>query len=410
MADHASEKFAFEGRDGQMLDGRLELPVTGEPSAVALFAHCFTCTKESRAATQIAAALAEQGIATLRFDFTGLGGSEGEFANAGFATNIEDLVAAADALRDRLAAPAILIGHSLGGAAVLAAAGEIAEAKAVATIGAPLDADHVLGRLGDDLGRVEAEGTADVEIAGRTFRVGREFVAQMRGQPQGDRIAALDRALLVMHAPADDIVGIDNASLIFEAARHPKSFVALDGADHLLSDHGKSGYAARVIAAWASGYVDLKEPEGGHAEEHGIVTVESAGGKYTQRVTAGTHSLFADEPASLGGNDLGPTPYDFLLTALGSCSAITMQMYAQRKDWPLESVKIELEHSREHVEDCATCNNEKNQIDVIDRAITIHGDLDAEQRARLMEIADKCPVHRTLQNRIDIHSTEVEEG
>ncbi|QLC24627.1 OsmC family protein [Parasphingopyxis algicola] len=401
-----TEKFQFTGRNGQTLDGRLELPRRGAPVAVALFAHCFTCTKQSRAATQVSAALADNGIAVLRFDFTGLGGSEGEFANSGFASNVADLVAAADALRNRLTAPAILIGHSLGGAAVIAAAERIPEAKAVATIGAPFDVEHVLGQLGEDLAKVEAEGEADVHIAGRAFRVDRDFVEQTRNQPQEERIAALGKGLLVMHAPDDDIVGIDNASLIFQAAKHPKSFVSLDGYDHLLTDVNAGRYVAGLIAAWAARYV-TEDEEATRAHPRGIVTVESAGGKYTQSVQAGPHAYLVDEPATLGGDDLGPTPYDHLLTALGTCTSITMQMYAARKDIPLQGVKIELEHSRDHVADCTTCNNDDNRIDVMDMAIELVGDLTDAQRARLLEIADKCPVHRTLENRIDIHTTTV---
>ena len=402
-----TEKFQFTGKDGQTLDGRLEIPRGGAPVAMALFAHCFTCTKQSRAATQVSASLAEQGIAVLRFDFTGLGGSEGEFANSGFVSNVADLVAAADALRERHSAPSLLIGHSLGGAAVIAAAEHIAEVKAVATIGAPFDVEHVLGQLGDDLARVEADGEADVHIAGRAFRVGQEFVEQMRNQPQEARIAGLDAALLVMHAPGDTIVSIDNASLLFQAASHPKSFVSLDGYDHLLTERHAGRYVAGLISAWAARYVETDEEA---REEHrtGVVTVETAGGKFTQRVEAGPHAFLADEPLSFGGDDLGPTPYDLLLAGLGTCTAMTLQMYAARKKIPLQSVKVELEHSREHVEDCATCNNDENRIDVIDRAIEIVGDLSAEQHNRLLEIADRCPVHRTLENRIDIHTSVVE--
>ncbi|MGP1352410.1 MAG: bifunctional alpha/beta hydrolase/OsmC family protein [Parasphingopyxis sp.] len=402
-----TEKFQFAGRNGQTLDGRLELPRGGAPVAVALFAHCFTCTKQSRAATQVSAELAERGIAVLRFDFTGLGGSEGEFANSGFASNVEDLVAAADALREHIAAPAILIGHSLGGAAVIAAAERIAEAKAIATIGAPFDVEHVLGQLGEDLATVEANGEADVHIAGRAFRVSRDFVAETRNQPQEARIAGLNKALLILHAPGDDVVGIDNASLIFQAARHPKSFMSLDGYDHLLTAKHAGAYVAGLIAAWTTRYVQ-GEREPAETHPRGIVTVESAGGTYTQRVQAGPHVYLVDEPPELGGDDLGPTPYDQLLAALGTCTSITLQMYAARKDIPLQGVKIELEHSRDHVDDCATCNNDENRIDVMDIAIELIGDLTPEQRARLLEIADKCPVHRTLENRIDIHRTSID--
>lgn len=302
-----TEKFQFTGQSGQILDGRLEHPA-GQLRAVALFAHCFACTKQSRAATRVAGAMAEKGIAVLRFDFTGLGGSEGEFANSGFEANVADLVAAANALRDDIGAPSLLIGHSLGGAAVIAAAEYIDEVQAVATIGAPFDVDHVLGQLGDDLKKVESEGEAEVTIGGRAFRVGQNFVAQMHDQPQRQRLADLGRALLVMHAPGDEIVGIDNASEIFLAAKHPKSFVSLDKADHLLTTEGSGRYVAGIIAAWASGYIDPAETETDEPPHDGIVTVETAGGKFTQRVRVGWHDFLADEPPSIGGDDLGPTP------------------------------------------------------------------------------------------------------
>lgn len=404
----ATEKFTFTGKDGQMLDGRLELPLYTRPRAAALFAHCFTCTKQSHAATRVASALAAKGLAVLRFDFTGLGGSDGDFANAGFATNVEDLACAAQALADRGLPPVLLVGHSLGGAAVLAAAEHVPQARGVATLNAPYDTAHVFEHFGDAIAKIEQEGEAEVTLAGRKFRIARDFLEQGRNQPQGERIASLGLPLMVLHAPHDEVVGIDNARMIFEAAKHPKSFVALDRADHLLTEPGSAEYAADMIAAWATPYLaDL--PQDPREEFAGTVEVTTAGGKFAQWVRTASHEFIADEPASFGGSDHGPTPYDLLLAALGTCTSMTMKMYADRKGIPLENVRIELEHSRDHHTDCIDCETKGVPIQVIDRAISLSGDLTAEQRQRLLEIADKCPVHKTLDGELHIHSTLVED-
>ncbi len=402
----ATEKFTFTGKNGQELDGRLELPLYEKPHGAALFAHCFTCTKQSHAATRIASALAAKGIAVLRFDFTGLGGSAGDFANAGFVSNVEDLACAARALNDRGLPPLLIIGHSLGGAAVLAAAEHIPQARGVITLNAPFDTSHVFEHFGDSVEQIEAEGEGDVILGGRKFRISREFLEQGRGQPQETRIADLGRALLVMHAPQDDTVKIDNARQIFEAALHPKSFVTLEGADHLLTESGSAEYAATMIAAWATPFLaDLHSEK--RADLAGTVEVSTAGGKFAQWVRTPTHQFIADEPRDFGGSDHGPTPYDLLLAALGTCTSMTMKMYADRKKIPLENVRVELEHSRDHHLDCQDCEKGGEAIQVIDRAIELSGDLTPEQRRKLMEIADKCPVHRTIKGDLHIHSTEI---
>jgi len=403
--ENQTRKFEFAGAEGQKLDGRLELPLSGKPRAVALFAHCFTCSKSSHGAVRISTALAAHGIATLRFDFTGLGGSGGEFADSGFAANVADLIAAANALRDQgIGAPQLLVGHSLGGAAVIAAASDIPELRGVATIGAPFAVDHVLHQLGDGLAEVETQGDSDVTIGGRQFRVGRKFVEQMRGQPQDDRLAKLATPLLVLHAPDDAIVPFSEGEAIFAAAAQPKSFIALGHADHLLTRDGAAKDVASQIAAWADSYLDPEPGHGGEELFEGLVHMESIGEHYTQLARSAAHEWIADEPKRLGGDDLGPTPYDLLLSALGSCTAITLQMYAGRKKWPLEHVEVTLEHSREHKADCEDCNNKAGQMDVIDRVITLRGNLDEDQRSRLLQIADKCPVHKTLTNRIEINT------
>ncbi|WP_166352424.1 bifunctional alpha/beta hydrolase/OsmC family protein [Phytoactinopolyspora limicola] len=401
-----TERMTFTGAGGEDLAGRLDLP-DGPPRAVALFAHCFTCGKDVVAASRISRALTEAGLAVFRFDFTGLGESDGEFANATFSSNVTDLIRAADHLRSELAAPSLLIGHSLGGAAVLAAAAKIPEAVAVVTIAAPSDPAHVVNLFADDVDEIEDAGIATVRLAGRTFRVRREFLADIAAQPQAERIAELGRALLVLHAPGDQLVGIDNAREIFDAARHPKSFVSLDDADHLVSDPADAAYAATVIAGWADRYLPSAPPVDDTDTADGIVIVSETGdSRYTQRIRAGRHLLIADEPTSLGGGDHGPTPYDLLLAALGTCTSMTMRMYAERKGWPLRSVSVRLRHSRIHAEDCAHCETTAGKLDHIQREIHIEGDLDAEQRARLLTIADRCPVHRTLHSEIVVDTTE----
>lgn len=399
-----SEKITFAGSQGEPLAARLDLP-DGAVRACALFAHCFTCSKDTLAAARIAGALAEKGIAVLRFDFTGLGGSGGDFANTDFSSNIADLVKAADYLRAEHGAPSLLVGHSLGGAAVLAAAGEIPEVKAVATIGAPADPAHVAGHFAAARPEIEARGEAEVEIAGRTFRIGKGFLDDIEGQKLEHAIGGLRRALLVFHAPGDGVVGIENAERIYKAAKHPKSFVSLDDADHMLSRKADAAWVAGVLSSWAGRYIGSDEPDVAPVEapEEGQVTVEETReGHFTQQVRAGRHVMIADEPHAVGGDDRGPGPYNYLLAGLGACTSMTMRMYAERKGWPLERVSVSLRHAKIHARDCADCETAEGKIDEIEREIQISGDLDDQQRERLMEIADKCPVHRTLtsENRI----------
>lgn len=401
-----STRTVFRGSSGE-LAGKLEMP-SGAPKAWALFAHCFTCGKDNVAAGRISRALARQGVAVLRFDFTGLGESEGDFAASGFSSNVEDLVRAADHLRDQFSAPAVLIGHSLGGAAVLAAAPQIPEVRAVVTIGAPADPFHVVGLLGDAIPVIEA-GEATVSIGGRPFRVRRQFLDDIAMQPQCERISTLDAALLVMHSPIDEVVSVNNARIIFDTARHPKSFITLDGADHLLSDRTDAEYAASVLAAWSSKYVaaptttaDLNTDD---PADGAVRVAESGPGRLTQQISARRHRLTADEPHPVG-DDAGPTPYDLLLSALGACTSMTVRMYADRKQWPLERIVVDSRHFRIHAKDCDECETATGMVDRIDRDITLIGPLDADQRAKLLDIADRCPVHRTLRSEVSIHTAE----
>jgi len=401
-----SERFDFPNAKGEKLSALLDQPL-GTPMAYALFAHCFTCGKDNLAAKRIAERLAIHGIAVLRFDFTGLGNSEGEFANTHFSSNADDLVAAADHLRKTYSAPAILIGHSLGGAAVLTASHRIVEVRAVVTIAAPYDPSHVIGLFKQHVDKIREQGEVEVALAGRPFRIKREFLDDVAEKKLNECIANLRKALLVFHSPTDDLVGIENASHIFGAAKHPKSFVSLDGADHLLSQKSDAVYVANVIAAWAERYLD-KPPAVARAEsEPGIVLVrETGGGKFQQEILSGPHRFLADEPVKVGGLDSGPGPYDLLLAGLGACTSMTLRLYAEHKKLPLERVTVRLTHNKIHATDCDECETKEGMLDRIDRNITVEGALDDEQRKRLMEIADKCPVHRTLESEIDIRTVE----
>jgi uncharacterized OsmC-like protein/alpha/beta superfamily hydrolase len=396
-----SRKVEFPGTTGAKLAARLDL--TAEPRAFALFAHCFTCGKDIFAASRIAHGLAAREIAVLRFDFTGIGSSEGEFANTNFSSNVGDLVAAADYLRQNHGRPSLLIGHSLGGAAVLAAAPRVPDAIAVVTIGAPASAAHVTHNFAANLAGIVEKGTAEVTLAGRTFTITRQFLDDLRGQNFLDDLANMRKALLVCHAPQDEYVGIENASTIFTSARHPKSFLSLDAADHLLRKRADGMYVADVIATWASRYLPVSEPAAPLPE--GVVEVsETRGGRFLQRVRAGRHLLVADEPVAVGGEDAGPGPYDYLLAALGACTSMTMRLYAERKGINAERFSMRLSHRKIHAEDCADCDTKEGNIGEITRDITIDGDVPEAARARLMEIADRCPVHQTLTHEIKVRS------
>jgi uncharacterized OsmC-like protein/fermentation-respiration switch protein FrsA (DUF1100 family) len=399
-----TERFQFTSSEGHQLAASLDLPER-EPVAYALFAHCFTCGKDVLAARRIALALAAKGIAVLRFDFTGLGSSEGDFANSTFSSNVADLVRAADHLRETRKAPAILIGHSLGGAAILAAAGQIPDARAVVTIAAPSDPAHVTGLFKDRIDDIRKHGEVEVSLAGRPFHIKREFLDDIAEHGLLDDVAKLHRALLIMHSPTDDTVSIDNATRIFVAARHPKSFVSLADADHLLTGKRDAAYVADVIAAWAERYLDPVAPE--PAVDLGelprnVMVRETRNSKFQQMVSVGPHRMLADEPVAAGGEDTGPGPYDFVLAGLGACTSMTMRLYADRKSLPLERVTVTLKHSKIYAEDCAECETKGGMLDQINRVIAMEGNLDAEQRKKLMEIADKCPVHRTLTSEIHI--------
>lgn len=393
------KRFDFKNASGQTLSGRLE-ETAGEPNGYALFAHCFTCSKNTKAATQISQTLASRGIVVLRFDFTGLGNSEGDFANTNFSSNVSDLIAAAAAMREHLEAPGLLVGHSLGGAAVLMAAPQLEEVRAVATIGAPSEPSHVASLFDSGIDEIDSTGSATVSIAGRSFRIERQFLDDLRTTKLLDALPQLRRALMIFHSPVDEIVSIDHASDLYGAARHPKSFVSLDGADHLLTNPADGRFAAATLTAWACRYLQRDDTVGsGTSTESGMVSVqEMSPDGFKQQVTAGRHRWIADEPVSVGGADAGPNPYDLLLAALGTCTTMTVRMYARRKKIPLQNVSVTLRHSRVHARDCEECESESGFIDRIDETLTLTGDLDPAIRERLLEISQRCPVHRTLMN------------
>ncbi|MDB4542823.1 bifunctional alpha/beta hydrolase/OsmC family protein [bacterium] len=389
--------------NGLSLSGALETPES-QVRCYAIFAHCFTCGKDVAAASRISRALTASGIAVLRFDFTGLGNSDGDFANTNFSSNLQDLLAAVDFLRNEYAAPELLIGHSLGGAAVLAMATQVPEAKAVATIGSPFRAEHVKHNFQASQSEIDRTGEAKVNLGGREFLIKQQFLEDLDNYQTGD-LGKLRKALLVMHAPLDATVAIDEAEKIYGSARHPKSFISLDDADHLLSRKKDAEYVATAVAAWASRYLTEADEQPGETISRGHVRVEEKDHKFTQHVSSDSHYWLADEPKSVGGNNTGPDPYEHLLAALGACTAMTLRMYASRKKLPLEHVKIELQHNRNYLEDCEGCEDNPTQIEVLERQIELRGDLSDTERERLLEIADRCPVHRSLHNHLQVRTS-----
>lgn len=400
------QKLTFTNEQGDRLAGRLDLPIDEKPRAYALFAHCFTCTKNLNAVFHINRALTRKGIAVLRFDFTGLGESEGEFSETNFRTNVSDLVAAASYLGENFEAPKLLIGHSLGGAAVLHAAAHIPSSVAVSTIASPFDPGDVRRHLGNAAREIEQRGEASITLAGKSFVLTRQFLEELEQTRMEEAIGNLGRALLIFHSPRDTVVGIDNAARIFQTAKHPKSFVSLDQSDHLLSQRSDAAYLGDVLAAWAGKYIpeldDRSRPARSLTDNR--VTVRTGKVGYQTEITANEHHLVADEPISVGGANTGPTPYDYLVSALGACTSMTLRMYSDRKQLPLDEVVVRLRHQKVHATDCAECTAKEGMVDLIEREIELVGELDESQRKRLLEIADRCPVHRTLHSEIHVKS------
>lgn len=404
-----TKRITFPNARGEQLAARLELPGDERPVAYALFAHCFTCSKDLTAAVHISRALSSRRIAVLRFDFTGLGESGGEFAATTFSSEVSDLVAAAGFLEREYQAPRLLIGHSLGGAAVLAAAAAIPLAAAVVTIAAPYHPAQVRSLLGETAEQIRRAGQATVRIGGRDFTIRKSFLDDLESQHPAETLQRLTAALLVMHSPRDQMVGIGNAADIYRAAHHPKSFVSLDPADHLLSDARDSRYAGEVIATWAGRYLDLTEAPAPSRVPPAVidnrVTARTGAEGFRTELFANGFPLVADEPVVDGGGNEGPSPYEYLLAALGACTGMTLQMYARRKGWPLEEVVVRLSHHKVHADDCRDCDENDRRIDRFERELELAGELDEAQRQRLLEIAGQCPVHRTLTGEVRIETT-----
>ncbi|WP_422860297.1 alpha/beta fold hydrolase [Flagellimonas sp. S174] len=397
------QKLTFGNKEGQQLVGRLEMPADRHPHNYAIFAHCFTCTKNLMAVKNISKALSSNGFAVLRFDFTGLGESEGDFADTNFSGNVNDLVAAADFLAENYEAPTLIIGHSLGGAASIFAAAEIKSIKAVATVGAPSNPVHVKHLFKSGLEEIVATGEAVVNLSGRDFKIKKQFVDDLETKSLPETAKGLRKPLLIMHSPQDDTVGIKNAEEIYTAAHHPKSFVSLDGADHLLFNKEDSLYVGEVISGWAKRYLPIQERlDSSLRTKHQVMASLDATDGFTTPMKVGNHYMLADEPESFGGNDFGPSPYEYVSAGLSACTVMTVQMYAKRKGWPLENIEVHTSYGKTHAEDCEHCEEESAKIDTFHREIKLTGDLDEKQKTRILQIADKCPVHRTLHSETQV--------
>ncbi|MCB0492585.1 MAG: OsmC family protein [Cyclobacteriaceae bacterium] len=398
-------KTKFTNKEGQELAARMELPANGHPHNYAIFAHCFTCNKNLNAIRNVVNNMTEAGFGVLSFDFTGLGESEGDFADTNFSSNVEDIVAAANFLAKEYSAPSLLIGHSLGGAAVLFATDKIDSIQAVATVGAPSNPEHVQHLIQSNAEDIEKNGVAEVNIGGRNFTIKKQFVDDLKKHTLPGILKGMRKSLLILHSPQDATVGIENAAEIYTAAHHPKSFISLDGADHLMTNKADSQYVGKMIASWAERYLHIDKDNIIQSEAQTVVSIKDKTNKFLTQIQTGKHSILADEPTDVGGEDLGPSPYQLLTSALGACTAMTMRMYADRKGWEVEEIKVHLNHDKRYSEDCADCEKPTSKIDHFERIIEVDSQLDEKQLQRLLEIANKCPVHRTLEGDVKVVTT-----
>ncbi|MCK0191191.1 bifunctional alpha/beta hydrolase/OsmC family protein [Arenibacter sp. F20364] len=398
------QKVSFKNGNGETLVGRISLPANQHPHNFVLFAHCFTCNKNLTAIRNISRALTADGFGVLRFDFTGLGESEGEFSDSNFSGNVEDLLEAAKYLEEHYISPTLIIGHSLGGAAAILAAQQISSIKAIATIGAPSDPLHVKHIFKDDIETITDKGTAEVNIGGRSFTIKKQFLEDLKSQSFQETLKNIGKSILILHSPQDNIVEIKNAEEIYIRSHHPKSFVSLDGADHLLSNPKDASYTGEIIGKWSKRYLEMPGAIALETEREVVSSLDASDG-FTTQMKVGSHYITADEPVSYGGNNFGPSPYELVSAGLSACTAMTIQMYVKRKKWPLENVEVHTSYQKLHAADCTNCDSSEAKIDTFQREIKLTGDLDDKQIARIMEIADKCPVHKTLKSEINIATT-----
>jgi uncharacterized OsmC-like protein/esterase/lipase len=400
------ENIQFEGSKGDKLSATIHFPADNHPHNYVIFAHCFTCNKNLNAVRNIILGMTKKGFAVLSFDFTGLGQSEGDFSDTNFSSNIEDLIKASNYLKENYKEASLLVGHSLGGAAVLMAANKIDSITAIATIGAPAQADHVLNLIEDKKEEIQKNGEAKVNIGGRPFKIKKQFLDDLQSRDNLKKIEDLRKSILILHSPQDQTVDISNAATIYEKAHHPKSFISLDGADHLLSNKEDSIYAGEVIATWADRYINKPNQQKISTDSQTAAFIGKKEDKYTTQIVAEGHHLIADEPEDVGGNNFGTSPYGLLTSALAACTAITLRMYANRKDWNVDEILVHVDQDQRYDEDSQNCESENSKITFFDRIIEIKGSLDEKQRKRLIEIANKCPVHKTLESKIKVETKE----
>lgn len=393
-----TQELKIKNRDGVELSATIDFPSNQKPSQIAIFSHCFTCTSNLNAVRNINRALTQNGFAVVRFDFTGLGKSGGDFKNSHFEANVEDLVDVHQYITENYFAPEFIVGHSLGGSAAIVAAHKIPALKAVCTIGSPADVEHTTKHFKSQVKELEDNGETQVTIGGREYSVNQNFVDGFKKHKLPEIIKSLKKPILIFHSPIDEVVGVYNAQEIYENAMHPKSFVSLDDADHLLSKKEDSLYVGNVISSWVSRYLPKKQKEKQDPEKHQLVAnLNLVEDKFTTSISTDDHTLLADEPVSLGGDNFGMSPYELVSAGLAACTTMTLKLYAERKKWSLKDVKVYLSHAKEK-------NEQGETVDVFKKEIEIKGAVDDTQKDRLIEIASKCPVHKTLVNTSQIYT------